>query len=306
MADKYYVAGIDGGGSKTECAIVDQDGHCLAIGHGGPSNIFYADFSKVVESLDTAITSAIENAGGWVKVALTGCTHRVARIPEVKARISARLSGDIRLYTEGEAALGSAGFTERFGIALIAGTGSSAFGFTHDGRCCRAGGWGMLLGDEGGAYDIAINGLRSAARMMDGRGPKTVILDHACEHFGISPDFESFVQFFKDATRDKIASFAPMVTSAACRGDEAAEAIVSNAMNNLADCVIALGHKLFSTNDKFPVALHGGVLRDSRMAEGVTALIKERYPNADVRTPIYSPGVGLALFVLYTKHMDSQ
>ncbi|MEN6519917.1 MAG: BadF/BadG/BcrA/BcrD ATPase family protein [Armatimonadota bacterium] len=298
MADKYYVAGIDGGGSKTECAIVDQDGLCVAIGLGGPSNIFYADISNVIESLDTAMASAIENAGEHVKVVLTGCTHRAARIPEVKARISERLGGDVRLYTEGEAALGSAGFSERFGIALIAGTGSSAFGFTRDGKRCRAGGWGMLLGDEGSAYDIAVSGLRSATRMMDGRGPKTVILDRACEHFCISPGFESFVQFFKGTPRDKIASFAPMVTAAAREGDTAAETIVSNAARDLAECVIALARKLFSQDDEFPVALHGGVMRDSRTAECITELIKERYPNADVRTPIYSPGVGLALFTL--------
>lgn len=299
MAERYYVAGIDGGGSKTECAIIDQDARCVAVGRGGPSNIFYADCLKVNESLDTAISSAIENAGGQTEVALVGCTHRAARNPEVRARISARLGGDVRLYSEGEAALGSAGLFERFGIALIAGTGSSAFGFSSDGKRHLAGGWGMLLGDEGGAYDIALSGLRSAARMMDGRSPQTAILDRACEHFCISPDFESFVQFSKDVTRDKIASFAPKVTSAAREGDAVAEMIVTTAIENLADCVFALARKLFSPDDEFPVALHGGVMKDSRMVEGVTGLIKEGYPNADVHTPIYSPGVGLALFTLH-------
>src|ERR1700735_156549 len=39
------------------------------------------------------------------------------------------------------------------GIVMIAGTGSIAFGRNAGGRTARAGGWGFIFGDEGGAFD---------------------------------------------------------------------------------------------------------------------------------------------------------
>ncbi len=53
----------------------------------------------------------------------------------------------------------AAAFQDQDGIAVIAGTGSAVTGRV-DGIEDRAGGWGHLLGDSGGGYDIAINALR--------------------------------------------------------------------------------------------------------------------------------------------------
>ncbi|MCA9069199.1 MAG: hypothetical protein KDA84_09765, partial [Planctomycetaceae bacterium] len=70
----------------------------------------------------------------------------------------------------------TAGTPEGWGIALIAGTGSIAFGQTVDGRVARTGGWGYLLGDEGSAYALALAGLRAAVRSADGRDPTNQLL----------------------------------------------------------------------------------------------------------------------------------
>jgi len=298
-AEKYYVAGIDGGGTKTECAIIDQDGNTIAIGHGGPSNIFYMDASKAVKSFEDAVDSAIEKAGGDIRIMLTGCTHRIMHDPAAREKLSRRTGGVIRLYSEAMAALGSAGLFERFGIALVAGTGSSAFMFLPDGNYLIAGGWGSIIGDEGSAYDIAVKGIRAAIRMLDGRGPETSLLSLACKHFDISPEFESIVCFIHNATREQIASFAKIVTSAAREGDVEAIGIVNSAIKSLTECVIALAKKQFAGDDSFPVALHGGVLKDSMIIEGVSKIIKESFTNVDIKLPIHQPGVGLALFVLH-------
>lgn len=298
MAGKYYAAGVDGGGTKTECAIVDQDGNTIAIGHGGPSNIFYTDVSKAIKSFEDAVDSAIEKAGGDIKIALTGCTHRALRDPAEREKLSRRTRGEVRSYSEAVAAFGSAGLFERFGIALVAGTGSSAFMFSPDGNNHIVGGWGSLIGDEGSAYDIAIRGIRAAVRMIDGRGGETSLLDLACKHFKISPGFEPFIRFTHDATRDRIASFAKVVTSAARDGDAVAIGIVNSAIESLAECVIVIAKRQFAKDNAFPVALHGGMMKDNMIVEGVTRLIKESFPNADMKLPIHRPGVGLALFVL--------
>ena len=59
--------------------------------------------------------------------------------------------------------LAAAGLDE--GIALIAGTGSVAWGRDRTGRSARAGGWGYLLGDEGSGYAVVRETVRHALRL---------------------------------------------------------------------------------------------------------------------------------------------
>ena len=58
----------------------------------------------------------------------------------------------------------AAGTPDGWGIALISGTGSLAFGRAANGRTARAGGWGFLFGDEGSGYAIAVAGLARRPR----------------------------------------------------------------------------------------------------------------------------------------------
>jgi N-acetylglucosamine kinase-like BadF-type ATPase len=57
------------------------------------------------------------------------------------------------------------------GIALIAGTGSVAYGRAGNGREIRIGGWGWLLGDEGGAVWLAREAAREVMRRADAGEP---------------------------------------------------------------------------------------------------------------------------------------
>jgi len=66
----------------------------------------------------------------------------------------------VRVVHDSRLVLAASGLEE--GIALIAGTGSVAYGRTRDGREARRGGWGWLLGDEGGGVWIT----REAVRLV--------------------------------------------------------------------------------------------------------------------------------------------
>ena len=46
-------------------------------------------------------------------------------------------------------------------IIVIAGTGSMVFGRNTAGVTARAGGWGYIFGDEGGAFDLVRQALRA-------------------------------------------------------------------------------------------------------------------------------------------------
>ena len=88
--------------------------------------------------------------------------------------------------TTDAAILLAAGTPEGWGLALVAGTGSIAYGRMADGRRARAGGWGHLLGDEGSAYALVLAGLRAVARAADGRGPATVLTERFLAEMSLS------------------------------------------------------------------------------------------------------------------------
>ena len=79
----------------------------------------------------------------------------------------------IELLSDGEIALyGATG--GRPGLVVIAGTGSICCGKNRHGKYFCAGGWGPIVGDEGGASWISRKALQAVAQAADGRGSKTV------------------------------------------------------------------------------------------------------------------------------------
>src|SRR5262249_22672332 len=87
------------------------------------------------------------------------------------------------LVTTDAVLLLAAGTPEGCGLAVVAGTGSIAWGRdaaraaarAAAGREARAGGWGPLLGDEGSGYALALAALRAVTLACDGRGPATAL-----------------------------------------------------------------------------------------------------------------------------------
>ena len=91
-----------------------------------------------------------------------------AEVAEGRARLDAllrRLLPDARVCVVHDARLVLAAAGLESGIALIAGTGSVAYGRTNEGREAQRGGWGWLIGDEGSGVWIT----REAARLLMAR-----------------------------------------------------------------------------------------------------------------------------------------
>jgi N-acetylglucosamine kinase-like BadF-type ATPase len=154
----------------------------------------------------------------------------------------------------------AAGTPDGWGVAVIAGTGSMAFGRAPDGRTARAGGWGYLLGDEGSGYALALAALRAVARMADQRGPTTYLADMLLSHLALKQPQELIGAVYRGGLdRPAVAVLAPVVLEAAEAGDEVADAIVQKGAEQLALAVAAVARQLELTSP-LPVALAGGLL----------------------------------------------
>jgi N-acetylglucosamine kinase-like BadF-type ATPase len=150
---------------------------------------------------------------------------------------------------------------EGWGVALISGTGSFAFGRNETGASARCGGWGYLLGDEGSAYAIALAGLRAVAQAADGRGESTVLQQRVPRLLGVDTAQALIsVVYRPEFSRREVAQLAPLVFEAARESDPVAQRIIAQAAGELADLVRTLARRLGLTSGSYPLAAAGGVL----------------------------------------------
>jgi N-acetylglucosamine kinase-like BadF-type ATPase len=85
-------------------------------------------------------------------------------------------------------------------VSIISGTGSIAVSFKEEKgqliECGRAGGWGWILGDEGGGYDVGREALRQILRTHDrasvkeGEVPPSTLRDKVLKRFGVADVLE--------------------------------------------------------------------------------------------------------------------
>lgn len=129
-------------------------------------------------------------------------------------------------------------------IGLISGTGSFCFGTSAAGKREQCGGWGGLLGDEGGGYWIAMEGLKAVTRWADGRGPETRITKIALEFLGLRNATELIgLVYNPQTTRDQLAKVAGIIFALAAE-DSIAKNIVEDSGRWLAELIHTVARKL--------------------------------------------------------------
>lgn len=181
------VLAVDGGGTKTALAVVDQQGQVLYRAAGGGINPF--DQSDWQEDLQAMLNSVTEPYGA-AALALPGYGEAAA-ITAQQHQVAADLGVPHQVLNDVDAAhLGA--FAGGPGLLILAGTGSMVWGRDSAGTTLRVGGWGDLLGDEGSAYWTGLRALNSLTRVLDGRRARTGLHDcllAALQQTGtVSPD----------------------------------------------------------------------------------------------------------------------
>jgi len=277
MTAAPLLLGIDGGGTKTAAWLARAEAggpRLLGSGTAGPANPQAVGFAQAEKSIDAAVDGAFAAAGmartevAAAVLAVAGSDREENRRRLADWASRRRLARRFRLVHDALPVL-AAGTPQGWGVALISGTGSFAFGQSHDGRTARSGGWGFLFGDEGSGYAIAVAALRAAAKAADGRGPDTQLVDALLRELGLAKAEELVSKVYGMAgDRAALAALAGVVFETASQGDRAAEAIAADAAAELAQMVRAVAGKLFSSGDRisaFPLAMSGGILSGSAL-----------------------------------------
>jgi len=277
--------GVDGGQSGTTALIGDENGRVVAIGRAGP----YSDPAGALKALANSVREAGFQPGFHFRAACIGLSGG----PQERAREV--ILADHYFITH-DAMIALAGATGGdSGVIVIAGTGSIAFGRNAAGRTARAGGWGYIFGDEGGAFDLVRQALRAILRQEEGWGPPTALKELLLGASGAADANDLLHRLYTDEyPRARIASFAPLVGEAAQSGDMVAGDILKGAAQSLALCAAAVRRQLFRPAENVFLSYTGGVFRNPVVLERFRMLAELEEGN-QVSAPRYGPASGALL-----------
>jgi glucosamine kinase len=308
-----YYLGIDGGGSKTTCAVGDESS-LLATVTAGPSNITRVGDVCAREALQQAIREACAAAGiaprqvqrAWIGVAGAGRPTIAGAVRAIAAEILSceiEVVGDMQIAT-------AAAFGAGPGVIVIAGTGSIAYGRDAQGRTARAGGWGFAISDEGSAHWIGRAAVSAVLRAIDEEAIDQETIDEEKDQSAakLSPLFlelkaalkvNSLDEFVRSA--NSTADFAALLPAAVVAdqaGDSLAQQVLTRAGSELAQLARIVVRRLFwsdSANPSISLAIAGGVFRHSqRVREVFCDELHKLDPRLEVNPQIVEP-VGGAL-----------
>lgn len=298
--DRLYL-GIDGGQSSTTALIADESGRIIGEGRGGPCNHVAAaerqtKFLRIITACIAEACQQAERDASTVSFA-AACFgfSGGARDKEPSLRQLVR-SAAYKFTHDAEIALTGA-LAGDPGIIVIAGTGSMAFGRNATAATARAGGWGYLFGDEGGAFDLARRALRAALQFEEGWGEPTNLRNLFLQAAG-APDANTLMhRFYNHFDHAAIASLAPLVTRSAEQGDQIAVGIIDEACRALVRFVQGVHRHLFPAGESVPVAYIGGAFRSALLRDTFAREIQHTL-GCHVRQPLFGPAAGALIEAL--------
>ncbi|TBU40767.1 hypothetical protein BD309DRAFT_899312 [Dichomitus squalens] len=213
---------VDCGGSKTAVAIADADGNIVGRGIGGPSNFAYLGLPSFIQAVTAAVISALQSflpasrdnvtlpppadkplfATAWLGVSGVDSAAAIARlIPPLTALLGVEpvvandthlLASPLSMYDDVTAAIGCVSGTGGIVVSFKQGQGA---GLEELGR---VGGWGWILGDEGGGFHVGREAIRqilwdadcASVVAPERRNTDSTLKDRVLDYFGVTDVFE--------------------------------------------------------------------------------------------------------------------
>jgi N-acetylglucosamine kinase-like BadF-type ATPase len=293
ISDACYFLGFDGGGTKTDCVLANEEGQLIRA-TAGPSNPVRTGYMRAWFSLSEAADAVLARQ----KIKAQDIRGVCAGLGGAgRAGVAKRITtffnrsfpnAQVRVTTDFEIAL-EAAFGAGEGIILLAGTGSAAVGRDANGRSARVGGRGPWFSDEGSAFDIGRRAFAAVARAEEHRAPETALTrrlfpwhqaqngDSLLERVAKNPD-DVFPQTF------------PLVAQLADQGDAVCRDILSGAASALAQLAGCVVHDLGWRDREARIAKVGGLYhRSAYLDAAIESELKKVVPAAHLVSIDMSP-----------------
>lgn len=286
------ILGVEGGGTKTEWLLAEWRGGTLQELDRG---LLSAGNMKLLEdaqlsALFAVLPQEIDRAG----IFLAGCASEADRARLQRLASETWPGAILTLGSDRDSALATA-FGEGDGIVVIAGTGCAVHG-RKGARIEKAGGWGQLLGDRGGGYDLAMQALRGVLTRFDLNDREPVLARDILRRLSLNR-LQDLVDWASHADKMSVARLTPAIFEAARSGDAEMRAIIRRGAELLAEYAAAVASRLeFPTA---PVRLFGGIFAHypeyaALFCDRLSGLL----PGSEVELCLTSGSVGAALLAV--------
>lgn len=245
--------GIDGGGTKTEFAVISSDGGVVArsVKSGcNPNDVGYSRALAVIrEGIDAILADYQSINAAFLGIAGISVGNHAKRLysdlkkcyPKIKIQIKSDI---FNLFAMCDGA----------SMAVISGTGSVVFVKDGD-EYRRIGGWGYLLDNAGSAYDIGREAIRTALYEEDMKKSPSRLANMLRERLNVKTVWEHLNTIYAEG-KPYVAELATVVFEAYLMGDENAARIIDESARGLAKLLNA-GVEIYGAE---PVAVASGGL----------------------------------------------
>jgi len=161
------------------------------------------------------------------------------------------------------------------------------------------GGWGRVLGDEGGGYFLGLETARLVARDMDGRSGAGRLRALLADRFGWTTRDRIIAAVYQE--KFDLASIAPVLLEAAVEGDAVAVDLLRQSAGHLVESLAALVRRMPGISPVGVVFIGGLIDHDTVYAEILRRMIVEHVPGAEVHPALYPPVRGAILMAQHLR-----
>lgn len=307
----YYIS-IDGGGTKIQAILFSGDLELISSATATSANAVSLGKEAIQNNLRNCFDLLFKNTNVTTVKKVYSCILCPApyylEVLEDYVEVL-----DYKGYPEGISGLYAGGVTDS-GIVVISGTGSHVSYIRNRNLEDVVGGWGAMVSDEGSGYYAGRMGLEAAIHDYENRGDHTLITqlvaDTVPEH-----DFKKAIFSIYDSNFSsqimQVAAFSRLVSAAAEQGDAVALGIINKNAYLLA-MQTATMIEAHPDASQMPIIIAGGNFNAFQMFQLFQKYVRQQYPNADIRKPLYDPVIfGVITYILenhisYTEELKNK
>ncbi len=295
---KYYL-GIDGGGTKTQAVVIDEDFNIVYDEKFDGSHLITTGEEKFCEIMTSIYNQAMEVSNNNLQhifCALAGYGEFKNDNEKIEELLKQNFKDTNFKVLNDSVGVWAGGLLCENGIGVIAGTGSCCCGI-NDGEYTRVGGWGYIAGDESSAYWIATKTVNAYMKMIDGRIERTILKEIMDQEFDLSEDNNLLNLIYRtmDCKRPEIAQIAKVTSMSAEAGCEVSLKILDEAAYELFDHINTTALKM-NTEYTIPVTYTGGVFSSQIFKDKLIDYMNKSNNNYKLVEPITNAAVGSAIY----------
>ncbi|MBM3325207.1 MAG: hypothetical protein FJY66_06025, partial [Calditrichaeota bacterium] len=288
---------IDGGGTKTRALVAPlDDAHVAALAHAeaGPSNfgqVGREGLTRVLREIIAGLPESLREVS-MVVAGLAGVGRDAEKHEAEEVLRKVFPSVPVLVRTDAELAYYGAFGLKPNGILVIAGTGSIAWTRLPDGKFLRAGGWGPLLGDEGGGAWLGREALRLCL-FEEENGSLGPLSRAVLKAIGVQKASDTLTLVYPQGWGpEKWATLAPQIFEHA-ETDSSARELIEKTGVSLAKLAKSLMSRMPTPSEPVSIAIVGGLTAHWRLLE--PSFRRELATESRLRFEIVKP-LGDALF----------